>query len=114
MEKLTFERLRETNKTRGLEWMGDNNEGDSLLFRAVEMGGEAGEVLDAVKKLERFYMGVAGGIEESDAIHDIGEELADVIICADRLADKLNINLDDAIVNKFNKTSDKHNLGTKL
>ncbi len=47
-------------------------------------------------------------------VEDLSEELADVVICADLLAAKYNIDLEAAVKDKFNKTSDKYNLGVKL
>ena len=82
-----------------------------LEFSAVELGGEVGEVLNAVKKLARLRRGMAGG---SDTINNIAEELADVVICADLLAIKLGINLDQAVVDKFNATSIKHGFPDRL
>jgi NTP pyrophosphatase (non-canonical NTP hydrolase) len=110
---LTFNTLRKANTARTLEWTG-NSSNDSLLFRATELGGEAGEVLNAIKKFTRQQFGWSGGIDQDESIKAIAEELADVIICVDRVAAYLDINLNVAVKDKFNKTSDKYKLTVKI
>jgi hypothetical protein len=56
----------------------------SLLYRAVELGGEAGECLNVVKKLERKRLGIAG------------------------------IDLEAALVRKFNTSSEKLGAETRM
>ena len=73
-----LENLRAANKQRHKEW----GEGADLTlsFRGLELGGEAGEVCNELKKLERTRFGIAGGKEDTQGLR---EELADVIICVD-------------------------------
>lgn len=108
--ELTLSELRDANKIRAAEWM-KGDERDNALFRAVELGGEVGEALDAVKKHERYLMNVKGGVYGKQSI---AEELADVVICADRLAEIYGIDLGSAIRSKFNKTSERYALETRL
>lgn len=82
-----------------------------LLYRAVELGGEAGEVLNVAKKLEREALGIPGS---RDTKEHLAEELADVVICAALMALAAGIDLAGATVAKFNKTSDEVGLKTKL
>lgn len=114
MQDLTFKELREANARRGIEWMGEPNGLDDLSFTAIELGGEAGEALDAVKKLLRHLKGVKGGVPMQQSLIDIGDELADVIISADRVAESLGIDLGLSVIRKFNKTSTKQGLSTTL
>lgn len=104
-----LEQLRLKNKSRHKEWAAD--ESISLSFRGTELGGEAGEVLNELKKLERARLGMAGGKTD---LQGLREELADVIISVDLIAMDLNLDLESAIREKFNKTSDKHGLETKF
>lgn len=62
------------------------------------MAGECGEACNLVKKLRR-----------GENIHKdhIAHELADLVIYADLLAARLNINLGAAVVEKFNMVSDR-------
>ena len=112
--QLTFQQLRDANARRGIEWMGSPADPRDLLFTSVELAGEVGEACNIVKKLERHRAGVAGGISGPDAHHALAEELADVVICADRVAECLGIDLGAMIVDKFNKTSKKHGLSVRL
>jgi NTP pyrophosphatase (non-canonical NTP hydrolase) len=107
---LTFEKLREVNAARGAQWDGKPAHIDDLSFRAMELGGEAGEALNVAKKLVRQLTGRVGGMDMEPARAALAEELADVVICADRVAEVLNIDLEAATIAKFNKTSRKHGL----
>lgn len=104
-----FQKLLIAINQREPEW--GFKEKPSILFRACELGGEAGEALNEVKKLERHRLGAVGGKASSD---DLADELADVIICAALVAREAGINLDDAVVRKFNKTSSKHGMMTRM
>lgn len=104
----TFDTLRAANEHRQRYW--DNGSLD-LAFRGVELAGEAGEALNVIKKLERERRGVAGSRATLDQLAD---ELADVVICADLIAMAEGINLDEAIARKFNATSVKVGLPTRL
>jgi NTP pyrophosphatase (non-canonical NTP hydrolase) len=104
-----FDTLSEANAARQVEWA--NGEAVSLLFRATELGGECGEVLNVCKKIERERMGWRGSRASLD---DLADELADVVICADLLAATEGINLRAAIIRKFNATSEKVGLPHRL
>jgi NTP pyrophosphatase (non-canonical NTP hydrolase) len=53
--------------------------------------------------------------DEIPGLHDaIGKEAADVVIYIDLLCTHLNINLEAAIVQKFNEVSDRVNSPLKL
>lgn len=112
--RLNFDILRIQNAKRTLEWEGQPPSLNGLLFAAVELGGEAGEALNCVKKLHRHLNGMRGGVSLADSEKPIAEELADVIICADRVAATLGIDLGEAVIAKFNKTTEKNGLQTRL
>jgi len=121
---LSFEQLRQANIARGAQWDRKAAHIDDLAFRAMELGGEAGEAVEAMlcmlksvgkaqnvaKKLVRDLEGRAGGMKMDEARAALAEELGDVVICADRVAEVLGINLGAATLAKFNKTSRKHGL----
>jgi NTP pyrophosphatase (non-canonical NTP hydrolase) len=106
---LLFSDLREASARRQAEWPG--SEAADLSFRALEVGGETGELLEALKKYRRSQLGIKGS---SATLDDIADEMADVAIALDLLAAKLDINLARAIVRKFNATSEKYELATRL
>lgn len=112
--KLNFEGLRLANSSRTLEWEGQPPGLHGMLFAALELGGETGEALNCVKKLHRALHGMRGGVSLDDSMTPIAEELADVIICADRVAATLGIDLGQAVIDKFNKTTVKNGLQTRI
>lgn len=109
MTDLTFDTLRQANVTRQQEWPG--YEQTDTTFKALEVCGEAGELAEAIKKLVRAQRGIAGTTVGLEAV---AEELADVVISADILAEHLGIDLAQATARKFNKTSAKYGLLTRL
>jgi NTP pyrophosphatase (non-canonical NTP hydrolase) len=108
---LTFDQLQQANIARGKLWVQDCDEKPGLLFAAVELGGEAGECMNKIKKLERFRLGMAGG---EDNLPEVADEIADVVICASLLANKLSLDLGEITARKFNKTSEKRGFPVKL
>jgi NTP pyrophosphatase (non-canonical NTP hydrolase) len=94
--------LRAANIKRQVLWCPD--EAPDLSFRGNELGGEVGEALNVIKKLERERHGWRGS---RDSTEHLAEELADVVICADLCAITAGIDLASAVVAKFNATSDK-------
>lgn len=108
---LSLEALRAANIARNIEWVGPLSERPYLSFRGCELGGEVGEALNIVKKIERERLGMIGS---RATIEELGEELADVIISVDLMAMDLNIDLSTIVKNKFNKTSEKYGLSVKL
>lgn len=78
------------------------------LFFATELGGEVGEALNCIKKLEREALDISGSRSSLEALRN---ELADIIICTLLVANAYNItSLEDACIDKFNDSSCKWNL----
>ena len=102
-------RLRDANVARQAEWDPDNR--ITLEYRGNEMAGEVGEACNVIKKLARERMGIPGS---RASIYNLAEELADVVICADLIAMHIGIDLGDAVKEKFNKTSAKIGLRTRI
>jgi NTP pyrophosphatase (non-canonical NTP hydrolase) len=106
---LTFTTLRDANVNRQKEWPG--NEQADVAFRAIEVAGEAGEVLEKVKKLLRAQRGIKGSTATAD---DVAEEMGDLIVSLDLLANELGIDLGRAVRAKFNATSQQHGMRTYI
>lgn len=104
-----LEKLRAANIERDKEWNPDKK--ITPLFRATELGGECGEALNIVKKLEREKLGIRGS---RATIENLASELSDILICVDLLAMEYDIDLSQALKNTFNATSDKQNLSVKI
>jgi NTP pyrophosphatase (non-canonical NTP hydrolase) len=98
--------LRQKNNERQTMWSGAENV--DILFRAVEFAGEAGEVANAVKKVYRAQNCIIGNNKDiHDLMENLIEEIGDVLITIDLLANEFDIDLEDAVKSKFNKTSKK-------
>ena len=109
IDPLTFAELRFGNATRCKSW--DPDDRITPLFFALELGGEIaemGKVLNTLKKLERERLHLRGSRATLD---DLAQELADVVIMADLVAIKYDLDLGRAIRQKFNHTA---GLGEKL
>ncbi|RCK32801.1 hypothetical protein TH9_12290 [Thalassospira xiamenensis] len=119
-------RLRAANAARQAEW--DSFNKIDLAYRGNELAGEVGETLERavqllslsvltgkasnlIKKIQRQTMGLVGSLASVD---DLGDELADVVICADLIAMDAGIDLGKAVGRKFNKTSAKNDLMTRM
>lgn len=92
-------------------WVGAAPNESDVMFCAVELGGETGEALNVIKKMERSRLGIKGGKFDMEALCD---ELADVIICVDRVAACYDVDLGAVVKNKFNATSEKYGLKNKI
>lgn len=109
IEPWTLTDLRTANIDRQEEWCPDQK--PDLSFRGNELAGEVGEACNVIKKLERERFGWAGSRASKERL---AEELADVVICADLVAIAAHVDLHSAVQNKFNATSEKVGLKTRL
>jgi NTP pyrophosphatase (non-canonical NTP hydrolase) len=100
---MTLKKLRTAQVLRQKLWDAGGDLDLSYLGNAA--AGEMGEACNIIKKLERARLGLKGSRATTDQLAD---ELGDVIIYLDLIAQKLGIDLDEAIRNKFNKDSMKH------
>lgn len=106
---LGLRELRLANAARQAEWCPDQV--PDLSFRGNELAGETGEACNVIKKLERERHGWRGS---RDTIEHLGEELADVVICADLVAIAGGIDLAAHVVAKFNASSEANGLATRI
>ncbi|WP_152045449.1 MazG-like family protein [Aureimonas psammosilenae] len=106
---LTLAALHRANIDRQAAWCPD--QAPDLSFRGNELAGETGEACNVIKKLERERQGWAGS---RDTIEHLAEELADVVICADLCAVTAGVDLQAAVVAKWNATSEKVGLPHRL
>lgn len=106
---MEYSNLLEANKIRQKEW--DPGSQITASYRGNELAGEVGEACNVIKKLERERLGIQGS---KDTVEHLAQELADVIICVNLLAIAYDINIDREVALKFNATSDKVGLKTKM
>jgi len=104
-----LQQLREANTRRQQEWDVDNQ--ITAAYRGNELAGEVGEACNVIKKLERERLGIKGS---RDTIEHLAEELADIIICVDLIAMHYDIALATGVRDKFNATSEKVGLQTRI
>lgn len=105
--------LRNRNRNRDKEFRERNKTDDdwNLVDRSNELAGEVGELCNLTKKVRRAKM----GLYDSDVSkQEIKDEIADILICLDLLAMDMDIDLSEAVVEKFNKSSEKFGLETKF
>lgn len=70
--------------------------------------GELGEASNVAKKLNRVRDGIPGNRELPEELIDmLADEIADTFIYLDLLAQSQGIDLADAVIDKFNRTSEK-------
>jgi NTP pyrophosphatase (non-canonical NTP hydrolase) len=78
-----------------------------VTFWATALAGETGELCNLIKKVERG--------DNILSIHEqLSKEAADIVIYLDLLCTKLDIDLQAAIIQKFNEVSDRVNSPIKL
>jgi NTP pyrophosphatase (non-canonical NTP hydrolase) len=115
---LTFLRLSEENVHRACRWHPGFPTDDTWNGAdwSNAMCGEAGEAANVVKKLRRHETGHHGALDgdEAELRNALADELADVVIYADLLAEKYDISLADAIVRKFNVVSERQGFPERL
>lgn len=69
------------------------------------IAGETGEMCNWVKKIRRG---------DNIDVKEVGKELADIVIYADLLADKLGLDLETCIREKFNEVSERVHSSVKI
>ncbi|MDW9363642.1 hypothetical protein GOA99_19600 [Sinorhizobium meliloti] len=106
---LTLGQLQAAHIDRQEEWCPDQK--PDLSFRGNEMAGEVGEACNVIKKLERERHGWRGSRATKE---QLAEELADVVHTAVLCAITAGIDLEPAVVAKFNSTSEKNGLASRL
>ena len=109
MSGLDLRELQAANSSRQDEWPGAQAVTPS--YRGNELAGEVGEACNVIKKLERMRLGIAGS---TDTVEHLAEELGDVIICVALIANEFGIDLSNATRAKFNKTSKKVGLKSRI
>jgi hypothetical protein len=73
--------------------------------------GSLGRVSEQMKKYLRAERGIEGSTAD---VTDIAREMGDCMVALDLLADELGIDLGDATATKFNETSEKYGLSTRI
>lgn len=83
---------------------------EAILYLALGLAGEAGEVADLVKKWRRGHS--ATGELDDAKLDNVPEEVGDVIWYAARLCDELGYDFDDVLENNIAKLTDRQDTGS--
>lgn len=103
MGKAFFDKLRDLNVRRCNEYFNHGVIDWSPTDWGCAVAGEVGELCNLLKKARRGDF----NFNEQPRLMDVRNEIADVFIYLDLLAARLNIDLRDAIIDKFNEVSRK-------
>ena len=111
----SFNHFAETSLKRALRWHPNGLQSWSPSDWFTALVGEVGEAANIVKKLNRVRDGLVGNKETPEELRAMfADELADIFIYLDLLAQSEHINLAAAVKSKFNKTSKKNNFPERL
>ncbi len=110
---LDFDALRKASLARSAKWhRGDQPD---LVWWSNAVAGEAGEVCNVTKKLDRDAKGLVGNKKGGDELlEDLALEIADTVIYLDLLAAAAGIDLGRAVVAKFNLVSAENGFPERL
>lgn len=114
---MTFEKFSRVNLERCKAWHpGFPNDAWTGADWSNAMCGEAGETANVVKKLRRAECGTPGAVDPDygELLADLADEIGDVYAYLDLLASYYEIDIEEAIRNKFNFISDREGLPNKL
>jgi NTP pyrophosphatase (non-canonical NTP hydrolase) len=100
---LTFPQLRLVNVARSVEGWKHPLESWSPSDWLIAVGGEVGEALNVVKKLNRVRDGITFGAQTTaEALTaDLADELADAVIYCDLLAARFGVEIDNRSFDEF-------------
>lgn len=114
---LTFDELATVNRDRCESPNGFSHalQSWSLSDWFTAAAGEFGEAANVAKKLNRYRDGIPGNDKSEQELRmQLADEIADVVIYLDLLAQREGVSLGDAIRSKFNRTSVKMNSPHRL
>ena len=109
---LTFQGIRDANLSR-LDYFGHGSlqDGWNVAEWGCALGGECGELLNVLKKMNRA---AAFDPSQESLLLEASHEIADVYLYLDLLAQKLGINIERAVMRKFNLTSEAKGFPQRL
>lgn len=111
---LTFAELRRVNVDRCVNAFRHSLDGWSLADWGVAYGGEVGEALNVIKKLNRARDGIAGNSVDTATLHRmLADELADAVIYADLLAARIDVLIDTRSFAQFRLGTLSNRLGAE-
>jgi NTP pyrophosphatase (non-canonical NTP hydrolase) len=111
----SISRIAAINRARSLQWHKGPLTNWSLSDWAVAFAGEAGELCNVVKKLNRVRDGLVGNRESNDTLCVmLRAEIADCYLYLDLFAQAAGVSLAEAVRDKFNAVSERNGFAEKL
>jgi len=119
MPELTFATVSTTNVARCHRWHPDFDDEDPSWTGADwsnAMAGEAGEVCNVIKKLRRDDLGIrqAAADTRGALLAKLADEIGDVFLYLDLLAQFYGLNIDRCIADTFNRVSQREGFPERL
>lgn len=115
MTDLTFKQLRDASLERSALWHHGGISDWSLSDWLTATCGELGEAANVIKKMNRARDGIVGNAaSELDLVEALADELADTAIYLVLLAAAAGVELDAAIIRKFNVVSERNGFPVRL
>ena len=117
MKNMTFKEFQAVNAERAKLWHKHGIREWGLVDWTNATAGEAGELCNAAKKLQRYYDEIPGNVQEvdedpiefeSELQQAVEEEIADTITYAFLVASHLELDVEKLIVDKFNQVSERN------
>lgn len=105
------------NRARSRRWHPRGLEDWTVLEWAGAMAGEAGEACNAAKKVRRLELRLrqrTGPVDMATALAKLAEEVADTYLYLDLLCARTGIDFREAIIDKFNQTSEREGFPERL
>lgn len=84
------------------------NQGENLLYAALGLAGEVGEVADKIKKVIRDHQGILTDAHRTELV----KELGDVLWYLSSVASELDVSLDEVAETNIKKVTDRKKRGT--
>ena len=110
----TLNKISKVNRARSAEWHGRNPDEEwSITDWSNALCGEIGEACNEIKKIRRIECGFKKGKIKTHK-KALAKEIADAFLYLDLLASYYDIDLEQAIVDKFNEVSDREGFEYKL
>lgn len=109
MSGLTFAHLHAVNADRCINGWNHRLEDWSLSDWLIAIGGEVGEALNVVKKLNRERDGIIGNtVSPAVLMEALADELADAVIYIDLIASRLDVEVDQRTFDEFRTATEQH------
>lgn len=119
MDDLTFRTVSDTNEARCKRWHPnfphDRNWNGADWSNAMQSeAGEAGNIVKKLRQLECGFSDFRHNLNWTELHAELADEIADTFLYLDLLATYYNINIEAAIIKKFNEVSEAQQFPERL